>query len=42
MSGTQDIVIASGVESMSRVPMGTYFQALSFQSIYIIYSNILI
>ena len=27
MSGTQDIVIAAGVESMTRVPMGTPFMA---------------
>ena len=26
MSGTQDVVIASGVESMTRVPMGSNFQ----------------
>src|SRR3546814_6415396 len=25
MSGTQDVVIAAGVESMTRVPMGTPF-----------------
>ena len=27
MSGTQDVVIAAGVESMSRAPMGLNFQA---------------
>src|SRR5260370_11256663 len=26
MSGTQDVVIAAGVESMSRVPMGSNFR----------------
>ncbi len=33
MSGTQDIVIASGVESMSRVPMGSAIMLYAAQSL---------
>lgn len=45
MSGTQDVVIASGVESMSRVPMGMnfnhcYIDSYIYMFIFYIYFNI--